>query len=365
VLILGSLCTAFVAGVLARALRFPGGPIVGSMLATAVVAVQFGGIQTTAGMRLTMVVGLGTLLGVSVDRATLRALPSVFLPALLASVLLVLAGVGVTLLLRALELAPNADLLATSPGALSVLSVAAVEAGLDAPTVAMYHILRIMLVIGLLPVLIRMLPKVRSERALRTSTRAQRRAARADGPSLVPRFLRRLRPLPLPVPRPTFKQVIPLLPITIGSALGGLLITRLGIGALIVGTFLGATLVTVLVPWQVYRPKSFSFVVQCGLGWLIGTLVTAETVSSLRASFLGAVISAVLLVIAGFGITLLLRALGIAPAGDVLATSPGGLEVLVSTADEQGVGPIQVVVFHTMRLVVVIIALPWMLEALP
>jgi len=365
VLTLGSLIVALSAGVLARALRFPGGPIVGAMLATAALSVTVGDITAGASLRLTMIVGLGTLLGLSVDRATLRAVPGVVLPATLAAVLIILAGVGIALLLRVLDLAPPADLLATSPGALTVLSVVAVEADLDAPTVAMFHILRIMLIVGLLPVLVSMLPKVRAERAATGATRAQARAERRAGAGPFERFLLRLRPRPLPDPLPTFRELAPLVPITLGSVTGGLIVTRLGIGALIVGTFLGATAVTLAVPWQVHRPRSASFAVQCGLGWLIGTLVTEETLATLRASFSGAIISAVLLVAAGIGIALLLRALGIAPPGDVLATSPGALEVLVSAADEQGVEPVQVVVFHTMRLVIVIAVLPWMLAALP
>ncbi len=367
-LIVVSFCAALLAGLLARAIKLPGGPLVGAVVPAAFFTVQFGPIEVHELLRLAVVASLGMLLGANVDRKTLRAMPAILLPATLAAALLIAAGVGNALLLRVLGIAPPADLLATSPGALSVLAVGAVEAGLDAPTVAMYHIVRIMLVIGLLPFMVLMVPRIRAERQAEGLTwaarRAGRREARLGGPGPGARFLARLRPQPLPSPRPLPYELMPLIPIAVGAAVGGLIVMRLGSGGLIAGTFAGATLVSVLFPWQIYRPRSLSFTVQVALGWLVGTFVTEETLGTLSESFVGAVVSAVLLIIAGVLIVWLLRLFGLAPESDVLATSPGALEVVAFAAEEHRLGPVQVIVFHTMRLVLVIVSLPFMLASL-
>lgn len=367
-LIVGSYALALVAGLVARAIRLPGGPLVGAAFATAIVTVNVGSIPAGELLRLGIIASLGMLLGVNVDRKTARAIPAVFLPATLAAALLIVAGVGNALLLRLIGLDPPADLLATSPGALSVLVVGALETGLDAPTVAMYHIVRIMLVVGLLPFMVLMVPRIREERRAEGLTparrRERRREQRAAGPGAVMRMYGRFRPQPLPSPLPRFHELYPLVPIAAGAVVGGLVIMRIGSGGLIAGTFLGAAAVSLLFPWQIYRPRSMSFAVQVALGWLVGTFVTAETVDRLRESFAGAIVSAVLLVLAGILITWLLRAIGQSPESDLLATSPGALEVVAFAADEHRLGPVQVIVFHTMRLVLVIASLPFLLAAL-
>jgi uncharacterized membrane protein AbrB (regulator of aidB expression) len=66
----------------------------------------------------------------------------------------------------------------------------------------------------------------------------------------------------------------------------------------------------------------------------------------------------VLIILAGIAIAFLLRGLGLAPPGDVLATSPGALTVVSSVALDQGVGAVEVSVFHLVRVVLVIVSLP-------
>jgi uncharacterized membrane protein AbrB (regulator of aidB expression) len=71
-----------------------------------------------------------------------------------------------------------------------------------------------------------------------------------------------------------------------------------------------------------------------------------------------AVISGVLIIGAGLGIAFLLRVLHMAPDGDVLATSPGALNVLSSLAVERGYNAVHVAYFHLVRIVMVIVSLP-------
>lgn len=151
------------------------------------------------------------------------------------------------------------------------------------------------------------------------------------------------------------------------AAAVGLAFDRIGIpGGLLTGAMVGAAGVTlarggagVVVPGAA---RTAAFVV---LGAVIGTSLTRETVAGLRGVLLPAVFAALLLIAAGVGIALLLRATGLAPAGDVLATSPGALSAITAAAIERGVGAAEVAVFHTVRVVLVLLSLPALLTLLP
>lgn len=344
----GSLAAAYLVGYLARRLRVPGGAIVGALVATAAISLQLGDISVAEPLRILLFMGVGTMIGSRVDRASIRALPGIALQAVLAAVLLVLAGLGIALLLRWWNMAPDGDMLATSPGALSVLAAAALENGLDAPTVSLFHIVRIILILVTLPLLVFLLPGRRQNRL------TMQRAASTD--------------LPVATDDPRPSRASPtdigwLLTSLLGAGVGAFIATLLGIpGPLIFGTVTGAALVTLSSSRPTYRPAWFPFVIQSGLGWVIGSLVTADTLVALGDALVPAVLSSVLIILAGILIALVFRLLGIAPEGDVLATSPGAVEALASLADERNAGPLQVAVFHTMRLILVIGSLPLLLQ---
>lgn len=343
-----SLMAAFAGGYLARRFGLPGGAIVGALLATAAVSLGIGEVAVAEPVRLVLFVGVGTMIGTLVTRRTLGELPAVAGQAVGAATLIIVAGILVTLLLRAFGMSPTGDVLATSPGALSVLSAAALENDLGAPTVALFHIVRILLILLTLPVLVRLLP------------RTTREASPVMGAPPDPVSVEDLPPSGRSPP--TRAQLSQLLTTVVAAAAGGTLALRIGIGgALIVGTTFGAATVTLWSRRPVYRPAWIGLSVQCGLGWLIGTLVTTQTVIALREAFWAAVLSSVLLIAAGIGIALGMRRLGLAPAGDVLATSPGALEALAAIADEHHAGAVQVALFHTVRLLLVILSLPLLL----
>ncbi|MQA76756.1 MAG: hypothetical protein GEU88_21100, partial [Solirubrobacterales bacterium] len=161
VVLLISLAAAVAGALLAIWLRLPGGMIVGGMLGTAASSVTLGGTSVPAPLRTAIFVGVGMTIGMLVTREMLATLRSAILPAILSAVLLIAAGILVTLVLRLLDLAPAGDTLATSPGALSVLGAAALDHGVGAPIVVLFHILRIVLILLTLPLLVRLLPEPR------------------------------------------------------------------------------------------------------------------------------------------------------------------------------------------------------------
>ncbi len=151
------------------------------------------------------------------------------------------------------------------------------------------------------------------------------------------------------------------------AAAGGLLLQALGVtGGLIIGSMLGAAAVTLARAQEAAAlPQLVQNAALIVLGAAIGTGVTRSVLGQLGRLLLPAVLAGLLVIVAGVGIALLLRALGIAPADDVLATSPGALSAVTGGALERGVAPVEVALFHTIRILLVLVTLPAVIALLP
>ena len=129
-------------------------------------------------------------------------------------------------------------------------------------------------------------------------------------------------------------------------------------GGLIFGSMVGAALVTLVSGGKPALPRPLQDTAFIVIGTAIGVLITRQSLATLRGVLLPALLAGALIIVAGVAIALLLRGMGLAPAGDVLATSPGALSFVSSVALEQGVGAVEVSVFHLVRVVLVILTLP-------
>ncbi len=326
---------------LAHLVRLPGGLMIGATFGTAATTLALDGRPLPDRLTVIVFVAVGVLLGLLVNRRTLRALRPVLLPAVACGVGLIIVGIATALLLRALGIAPDGDVLATSPGALSVLSAAAADAGLDAPTVALFHLTRLILILVTIPLLLRLLPDAPAP-------------ARVDDGSFDTAAPSR------PVLAARWAMVVA------GAAVGAALASVVGLGgALIFGATIGTAAVAVSLPRPLVTPAWFGTAVQVGVGWMIGSLVTLESIAAMRTAIVPAVLSAVIGIAAGIGLAYAMRAVGVRLAGDVLATSPGALESLSVIAVERRAGAVQVAVFHTLRVLLVLLSLPVLLTLVP
>lgn len=110
------------------------------------------------------------------------------------------------------------------------------------------------------------------------------------------------------------------------------------------------------------RPlQDASFIV---VGAAIGVLVTRDTLGVVRSSIVPALLAAVLIIAAGLAVAFLLRRLGMAPPNDVLATSPGGITAISAIAAEEREGAVEVSIFHLVRVVLVLISIPALIQFL-
>jgi membrane AbrB-like protein len=157
-----------------------------------------------------------------------------------------------------------------------------------------------------------------------------------------------------------------LLVVALAGAGTGLLGSAAGIpGGLIFGSVVGAAAAGLVTGWDIAVPPWLADVVLIAVGAQIGMRVTRDTVQLLGGQLFPAVAAALILIAGGLGITWLLRLTGRSPRGDVLATSPGALEVLVSIAVERNYGPGQVAVFHLVRILLVVASVPLLLYLFP
>ena len=160
---------------------------------------------------------------------------------------------------------------------------------------------------------------------------------------------------------------MPVIALLLAATVAALVFARLGVpGGLVVGAMVGAAGYSLLrggAPALLPGPVRTAALIV--LGASIGATVTRDTIVELRGVLLPAVLAAFLIILAGVAIAYLLRSLGLAPEGAVLATSPGALTSVVATAAERGTGATEVALFHTVRVVLVMLSLPALLALLP
>lgn len=155
--VVSTLAVALVGGLVGRWLRLPAGEFVGAALAVLVVQ-SLGGQLAEPGPRLRfgVEVVLGAMVGASFTAQTWRQLSQVFVPMLVAVVLLVTAGLLTGLLLSRLTgLDLATALFSTTPGALSNMVVLASSLGADFPLVGALQTTRLLVLLLILPPLLK------------------------------------------------------------------------------------------------------------------------------------------------------------------------------------------------------------------
>lgn len=156
--LLAALLSATVCAAAAQRLNLPGGLILGAMVGSSTVTMLTGtAIDVPKPVRDGAFIVIGTAIGVTITRQAIAQLAPIIVPAVLSGLLLIAAGIGIVFLLRAVGVIVPGDVLATSPGALSVMSALAVEEGTGPAEVALFHLVRVVMVVITLPLLLPLL----------------------------------------------------------------------------------------------------------------------------------------------------------------------------------------------------------------
>ena len=146
-------------GLLALLSGIPAAPLAGALLGAGIVSMS-GQLETATwptGTRTVLEIGIGTVIGTGLTRASLDQLQLLWKPAVLITLALVLTGIVVGLWTsRLLGIDPIVALLGAAPGGISGMSLVGAEFGVGA-AVAALHAVRLITVLLVLPLVVRLI----------------------------------------------------------------------------------------------------------------------------------------------------------------------------------------------------------------
>ena len=146
-------------GLLALLSGIPAAPLAGALVGAGIVSMS-GQLETATwppGTRTVLEIGIGTVIGTGLTRASLEQLQLLWRPAVLITLALVLTGLVVGLWTsRLLGIDPVVALLGAAPGGISGMSLVGSEFGVGA-AVAALHAVRLITVLLVLPLVVRLI----------------------------------------------------------------------------------------------------------------------------------------------------------------------------------------------------------------
>ncbi|AHF62470.1 hypothetical protein Syncc8109_0044 [Synechococcus sp. WH 8109] len=146
-------------GLLALFSGIPAAPLAGALLGAGIVSMsgQLEPATWPPGTRTVLEIGIGTVIGTGLTRASLEQLQLLWKPAVLITLALVLTGLVVGLWTsRMLGIDPVVALLGAAPGGISGMSLVGAEFGVGA-AVAALHAVRLITVLLVLPLVVRLI----------------------------------------------------------------------------------------------------------------------------------------------------------------------------------------------------------------
>lgn len=391
----------------ARRLRMPAGALVGGMVAVSAMQLLSGEAHVPQLARPILQIAGGALLGHAICRADLVNLRAMIRPALLLILGLIAVNLGLGYLLHALcGMNLTTALFASAPGGVSDMALIIEELKGDTTTVSILQVFRLFGIYLLYPPLFRLL-SARARRRLEeagipasaspaaagsvpmraavarialaadtadaaahetAAARAPRPAApggsaptaAADAAAVAAAAPAAAAPSSAPARaarRSRFLQTMA------ASTLGGLVCIALGVPA---GGMVGGVLCAAWFNARTgrgYVPKHFGFVLQAGVGALIGANMTRAHLASIHELVVPIVLQlAFLLCFTAILGWLMSRWTRLDPLTSLLAITPGGIQEISMIARELGCDPVPVIVMHTVRLVAVICIFPSLLH---
>ncbi|QNJ04810.1 conserved membrane protein/ ArbrB family [Synechococcus sp. MEDNS5] len=146
-------------GLLALKTGLPAAPLAGALIGAALVSTS-GRVEVAEwpnGTRTALQIGIGTVIGTGLTRASLDQLQDLWRPAVLITVTLVLTGIVIGLWTsRLLGVDPLITLLGAAPGGISGMSLVGADYGVGA-AVAALHAVRLITVLLVLPLVVKLL----------------------------------------------------------------------------------------------------------------------------------------------------------------------------------------------------------------
>ena len=146
-------------GALALKTGIPAAPLAGALIGASILSIS-GKIETATwpiGTRTLLEIGIGTVIGTSLTKASLIELQNLWKPAILITFTLILTGLAIGLWTsRLLKVDIITTILGAAPGGISGMSLVGSEYGVGS-AVATLHAVRLITVLLILPLIVKML----------------------------------------------------------------------------------------------------------------------------------------------------------------------------------------------------------------
>jgi len=319
-------------------LRLPSPTLIGPMLAVG--AAELAGWdlpQIPAGVYGAFQIILGLYLGLKINREQVKALRQLAGPTGLVVAWTILSTIVMAWLLVWLTgLDTPTALLGATPGGLAEMSILALSYDADVPAVALLQLFRLILIIVLIPPL-----AVRvNQRQGETTTSAPangREETVCEAES---------RDIPLAL----LSGVIPgtaflLLGVPAGGLIGGLV---------------GLGLFKTLGNKEFTLPRAPQVIAQLGIGATVGLKFTPQLLGEFTSLLIAVVIYSLIVVVSGIGLAYVMRRQTKWDlATCLLCSAPGGLMQMAIIAEDLGADSIKVSLLQLIRLLTIVLLMPW------
>lgn len=336
--VLGSLC--------AKKMKIPGGALIGALLFSVIFNVVTGKGYFHEGCLNGLRFLTGIYLGTRIDRATLSRLRTVWKAALvmLLGLFFMNAAVG-SLMSNMCGMDIGTAVMATAPGGMTELSLYASEIGADVAMVATLQVIRVFTNIGIMPFVIKNLTGRRVPVQQQKSAEACKK-----------KFSKEKRKHPIAVTAPVMLA---------GACVGVWILGKTGIpSSLMLGAMAG-TLAVNLTFEEVRLPTPAGIILQTVTGAYVGTTVTRQQLSSLLYMLPGVFLMIISFLIGTVILGILIyRLTDIDFATALFSCAPGGISDMALIAVEMKADVAVIVAMHTVRLISLVVVVPYIITLL-
>ena len=337
-----TLLAAAAGGLLALKLKIPAGAIIGGMVFVAALNIIWGIASVPSGARVVVQSVAGALIGASITREDVLRLRQMAGTAFTMVALMLTLSAGAGFLLFALSDMDIATcLFAVAPGGMMDMTLASQDLGADASRVVLLQILRVMIVIGFFPSILKWISR-RFDRGRHGEPTAPQEGQTSSAREL------------------TGRQRRGYLAVTLGIGFGAGLLGKLsGIPAGTMIFAMAAVGVYNVITGKGYLPMWLKKAAQMCSGALIGVQVCREDLQGLSSVLLLACLLILCYLLITVGLSVLIsRTKNIDLTTALFSLCPGGLTDVALISAEMGAHMPTVAVIQTLRLVGVVTFFP-------
>ncbi|MCL2539111.1 MAG: AbrB family transcriptional regulator [Oscillospiraceae bacterium] len=367
---LGTLAVSCIVGFLAHKAKIPMGAMLGAMVAaTAFNLITDHGVFYNE-LRILLQLLTGAMIGSRIGIEEAKSMKTILVPTvmlLIGMVVLNIAFGAAVFYLSELDIVTS--LFSVTPGGATDMAMISADLGANTAYVAILQILRIIIIITLLPPIFKAIVKkthyrefggtiVRTEEAKTAGREHEQRAASPDEEH--PHDS-----LPVEPFRYNRRETILLAGLFVCAIAGGLLFRLLGVPAgAIIGAMLFGIAYSIVFGKAVY-PKRMRPWQQVLAGAYIGVSIDKQTVASMDVLFIPLMIMIIGILVFVFLISLIIHKLSkLDFVTCLLACTPGGITEMSLLSEEFGADTPKIAVMQTVRLVLVIMIFPFMIQTI-